>query len=50
MLGVLSFIFGLLSFQKKKKEPDVGNLFLSVPIILLAFSIFVASSKLISQA
>jgi S-DNA-T family DNA segregation ATPase FtsK/SpoIIIE len=38
MLGVLSFIFGLLSFQKK--EPDVGNLFLSVPIILLAFSIF----------
>ena len=38
MLGVLSFIFGLLSFQKK--EPDIGNLFLSVPIILLAFSIF----------
>lgn len=38
MLGVLSLIFGLLSFQKK--EPDVGNLLLSVPIILLAFSIF----------
>ncbi len=38
MLGVLSFIFGLLSFQKK--EPDMGNLLLSVPILLLAFSIF----------
>ena len=38
MLGILSFIFGLLSFQKK--EPDMGNLLLSVPIILLAFSIF----------
>ena len=38
MMGILSFIFGILCFQKK--EPDVGNLFLSVPIILLAFSIF----------
>jgi len=38
ILGVLGFIFGIISFQKK--EPDVGNLLLSVPIILLACSIF----------
>ena len=38
LMGVLGFIFGILCFQKK--EPDVGNLFLSVPIVLLAFSIF----------
>ncbi|MBK6606171.1 MAG: DNA translocase FtsK [Leptospiraceae bacterium] len=38
LMGFLGFIFGILCFQKK--EPDVGNLFLSVPIVLLAFSIF----------
>jgi len=38
VMGVLSLIFGILSFQKR--QPDVGNLLLSVPILLLAFSIF----------
>lgn len=38
VLGILGLIFGILSFQKR--QPDVGNLLLSVPILLLAFSIF----------
>lgn len=38
ILGLLGFIFGVLSFQKK--EPDIGNLLLSVPILMLAGSIF----------
>ena len=38
VMGFLGLIFGILSFQKR--QPDVGNLLLSVPILLLAFSIF----------